>query len=134
MMSRDEEQQGRSPTVAVIGASSNRRKYGNKAVRAFRQAGWTVYPVNLRAARIEDLEVFSSLAELPTPVDRITIYLHPQDTLALLPQVQATGCDDIWLNPGSADRSVLERCDALGLTVVSACSIVAIGLSPADFP
>ena len=43
------------PTVAVIGASANRRKFGNKAVRAFRNAGYDVYPVNLKAGEIEGL-------------------------------------------------------------------------------
>ena len=33
-------------TVAVVGASANRTKFGNKAVRAFRDAGWTVFPIH----------------------------------------------------------------------------------------
>jgi predicted CoA-binding protein len=123
----------RPPRIAVVGASTNRRKYGNKAVRAFREAGWTVYPVNLDAETIEGLEVFPTLADLPSPVERISVYLHPQDTMKLLPEIQQTGCDDIWLNPGSADMSVLERCHEMGLAVVNACSIVDIGMRPADF-
>src|SRR5215510_9358896 len=36
----------RMKTVAIIGASNNRAKFGNKAVRAFVQQGCMVYPVN----------------------------------------------------------------------------------------
>ena len=32
--------------VAVIGASNDSRKFGNKAVRAYRQQGYTVVPIN----------------------------------------------------------------------------------------
>ena len=42
-------------TVAVIGASTNRAKYGNRAVRAFRQRGYTVWPVNPHETTIEGL-------------------------------------------------------------------------------
>jgi predicted CoA-binding protein len=33
-------------TVAIIGASNDRGKYGNKAVRAFQRQGYTVYDLN----------------------------------------------------------------------------------------
>ena len=42
-------------TIAIIGASADRAKFGNKAVRAFLQQGYTVYPVNPKETRIEGL-------------------------------------------------------------------------------
>ena len=39
--------------VAVIGASAERRKFGNKAVRAYLSQGHTVFPVNLEADVID---------------------------------------------------------------------------------
>ena len=45
-------------TVAVIGASADRSKFGNKAVRAFRAQGWTVVPVNPRGGDIEGEAAF----------------------------------------------------------------------------
>ena len=50
------------PAIAIIGASTDRRKYGNKAVRAFHQGGWTVYPVNPGADMVEGLPAYRSLA------------------------------------------------------------------------
>jgi predicted CoA-binding protein len=32
--------------VAVIGASNDRHKFGNRAVRAYQQQGYTVIPIN----------------------------------------------------------------------------------------
>lgn len=121
-------------TVAIIGASRHRHKYGNKAVRAFSQAGWTVFPVNLLADQIESLDVCRSLTDVPTPIDRVSIYLHPEDTFEILDTVAEVDVGDVWLNPGSANERVLTRARELNLPVVSSCSIVGIGMSPADFP
>jgi hypothetical protein len=51
------------PTIAVIGASNDRTKYGNRAVRAYQARGWTVYPVNLREKLIE-----ASACSPPSPL------------------------------------------------------------------
>ena len=41
------------------------------------------------------------------------------------------GVAEVWLNPGADDDEVVERAEALGLNVIQACSIIAIGESPA---
>jgi hypothetical protein len=42
-------------TIAIIGASTDRNKFGNKAVRAFRQQGYQVFPVNPKEETVEGL-------------------------------------------------------------------------------
>ncbi|HTQ37546.1 MAG TPA: CoA-binding protein [Pirellulales bacterium] len=120
------------PTVAILGASSDRSKFGNKSVRAHRQMGYTVYPVNPKGGEIEGLKVYRSLAELPAgKLDRISIYLPPAIGLEMLDEIAARGCDELWLNPGSDSPLVVEKARSLGLNTVQACSIVAVGLNPA---
>src|SRR5207249_7767641 len=72
-------------TVAVIGASNNRAKFGNKAVRAFRQQGYRVYPVNPNATEIEGLSVYQSIRDVPVRPQRVTVYLPPPVLLKILP-------------------------------------------------
>ncbi len=43
------------PSIAIIGASADRLKFGNKAVRAYQQRGCIVYPTHPAAAEIEGL-------------------------------------------------------------------------------
>lgn len=117
-------------TVAIIGASNDRRKYGNKAVRAFRQQGFTVYPVNPKEAEVEGLPAFKSVLDLPVRPQRVSVYLPPPVLLKVLPEIAAKGCDELWLNPGTESDEVLEAAERLGLNVIQACSIVAVGLSP----
>ena len=117
-------------TVAIIGASSDRRKYGNKAVRAYRQQGYTVYPVNPKQPEIEGIPAFKSIGEVPRRPDMVSVYLPPSVLLEVLPQIAAKGCEELWLNPGTESEEVLAEARRLGLNVVQACSILGVGLSP----
>ena len=118
-------------TIAILGASADRNKFGNKAVRAFLQQGYAVYPVNPKETQIEGLPVCARLADVPVRPDLISVYLPPAVLLAVLPEIAAKGCDELWLNPGTESAAVLAAAERLGLNVIQACSIVGVGVSPA---
>src|SRR5688572_20867861 len=120
------------PTVAILGASADRSKFGNKAVRAFLARGYDVYPVNPKGGEVEGLTAYKSLADIPPDVklDRISVYLPPAIGLKTLPEIAARGCDELWLNPGSESDELVAAAEKKGLNVIQACSIVAIGESP----
>mgnify|MGYP003694999215 CR=1 FL=1 len=120
-------------TVAVIGASTNRAKFGNKAVRAFAQQGFKVYPVNPRADEIEGIPSLASILDAPVEPDIVTVYLPPALVLKELPAIAEKGCGELWLNPGTVSPEVLAEAERLGLTVVQDCSLLRIGVSPAAF-
>ena len=120
-------------TVAIIGASSDRQKFGNKAVRAFRQQGYDVYAVNPKEAGIEGLPAFKSIRDVPVRPQMISVYLPPPVLLKVLPDIAARGCDEFWLNPGTESDEVLAEAERLGLNVIQACSIVGVGVSPGNF-
>jgi hypothetical protein len=119
-------------SIAIIGASNDPRKYGNKAVRAYVQKGYTVYPVNLNEERIEGLPAFHSIHDVPERPQLVSVYLPPALALRVLPDIAAKGCDELWLNPGTDSAEVLAEAGRLGLNVVQACSIFAVGVSPAS--
>ena len=119
-------------TIAILGASADRSKFGNIAVRAFVRQGWTVYPVNQKETHVEGLPAFKRLAEVPVRPNLISVYLPPPVLLKVLSDIAARGCDELWLNPGTESATVLAEAERLGLNVIQACSIVGIGLSPSE--
>lgn len=122
------------PTVAILGASADRNKFGNKSIRAHQQQGFTVYPVNPKGGEIEGLPVYKSLAEAPPGrLDRISVYLPPHILMQVLPEIAARGAEEVWLNPGSDSDEAVDAARKLGLNVIQACSIVDLGVSPAQF-
>jgi predicted CoA-binding protein len=116
--------------VAILGASTDRSKFGNKAVRAFRQHGDIVWPVNPKESAVEGLPAFKSIADVPGRPHKVSVYLPPPVLLKVLPDIAAKGCDELWLNPGTDSPDVVAEAQRLGLKTIRACSIVAIGISP----
>lgn len=121
-------------SVVILGASTDRNKFGNKAVRAFQRAGWQVYPVNPAGGEVEGLPVFATLAEVPQPLDLVSIYLPPRIALGVLPEIKAAQAAQVFFNPGADTPDVIAAAKALGIDPVRTCSIVWLGLSPSMFP
>lgn len=121
------------PTVAVLGASRDRAKFGNISVRAHARMGYEVFPVNPYADQIEGLPSYPTLADLPVDaVDRVSVYLAPDQGYDLLEEIAELQPKEVWLNPGSADTALVERARQLGLPIIEGCSIVDVGLSPGE--
>ena len=121
-------------TIAVIGASNDRSKFGNKAVRAFRDKGFTVYPVNPTEKEIEGLTAYPSITEIPVDtVDIVTVYLAPPRGLKVIEAVAAKKPKEVWLNPGADGPEVIAKGKQLGLNMIPACSLVGYGLRPYDY-
>ncbi len=122
-----------SGTVAIIGASADRAKFGNKAVRAYLKQGWTVYPVNPRGAEIEGVNAFRRVEDVPGPVDRVLLYVPPELGIRLLPAIAALKPKELYVNPGADSPELVEAAVRLGLDPILACAVLAIGESPERF-
>ena len=121
------------PTVAIIGASNDRTKFGNKSVRAHQAQGYTVFPINPKGGEIEGLTAYASIAEEPVDrLDRVSMYVPPAIGMKLLDAIAAKGCDELWLNPGSESDELADAARQLGLEPITACSIVDVGMSPGE--
>jgi predicted CoA-binding protein len=117
-------------TVAVIGASSNRSKYGNKALRAFEHQGYKVIPINPNEAEVEGHKAYPSVLEVPDAIDMATLYVPARVGVKVMDDLARKGVAEVWLNPGADDDPVVDRARELGLKTIVACSIIAIGESP----
>ena len=117
-------------TVAVIGASRNRQKFGNKALRSFEAQGYTVIPINPNETEVEGHKTYPTVLEYPGQIDMATVYVRAAAGVAVMDDLKKKGIAEVWLNPGADDTAVVRRAQELGLNVIQACSIIAIGDSP----
>ncbi len=118
--------------VAVIGASNNRRKFGNRAVRAFTRQGYTVLPINPHEREVEGLKAYGSVLDVPGPIDMASFYVPPAVGERVIEEVARKRIPEVWLNPGAESEALVARARALSVQPIVACSIIAIGEDPYD--
>ena len=108
-----------SGPYAVVGASSDRDKYGNKVLRAYQQHGQEVYPINPRADEIEGLKAYPDLASLPVKVRGVSIITPPKITEQVVKDAAAAGARFVWMQPGAESDEAIRLAEALGLEVIA---------------
>jgi hypothetical protein len=116
--------------VAVIGASADRQKFGNRAVRAFRRQGYTVVPINPHETEVAGLKAYPSVLSVPASIDMATFYVPPDVGEQVMVEVAKKRIPEVWLNPGSESDELVRLARSLKIDPILACSIIAIGENP----
>jgi len=119
--------------VAVIGASNDRSKFGNRAVRAYRLQGHTVIPINPHESEVEGLKAYKSVLDVPGTIDMASFYVPPEVGEQVMREVAKKGIAEVWLNPGAESDRLIQQAQALHIEPIIACSIVAMGQDPYAF-
>jgi predicted CoA-binding protein len=120
-------------TIAIIGASTDRRKYGNKAVRAWLKAGATVVPVNPKAESVEGIPCVPSVLDYRDPIDTASLYVPAPIGVRVIEEIAEKGIAEVYVNPGAESDELLVRAKELGINAMVACSIIGSGSRPDDF-
>ena len=112
----------------VVGASSNRDKYGNKVLRCYQQNNRPVIPVNPKETQIEGLDCVASVADLPANVGSISIITPPAGTEKVVEAAAAKGIKNIWMQPGAESPAAVQFCEEQGLNVIAdgSCLLVVL--------
>jgi predicted CoA-binding protein len=123
-----------SGPFAVVGASTDRSKYGNKVLRCFQQHGRKVYPINPKAPEVEGLRGYSSLAALPEPVPAISVITPPAATEHVVREAHAAGVKHVWMQPGAESDEAIRTAEAMGMNVIAGgpCLLVVMGYREQD--
>ena len=103
---------------AIIGASDNPEKYGNKILHDLKSRGYEVYPVNPRLKEIDGMTCYPSLSDLPVRVDVVDIVAPPQVTEKVVEECKRLGLKRVWIQPGAESQAAIDFCNANGLGVV----------------
>lgn len=118
------------PIWAVVGASNDKAKYGNRIYLKLREAGYTVYPVNRREQLIEGDTAYSSLTDLPEPPAVVNMVVPPPEAPLVVENAKAAGAQAIWFQPGAESTSAAKWAHDHGLDVIEACILVQLALRP----
>ena len=118
-----------SGPFAVVGASVDRAKYGNKVLRCFQQHGKEVYPINPRASEVEGQRAYPSLRALPVRAKAVSVITPPAITEGVVREAAAAGVTHIWMQPGAESEAAIRAAESLGMSVIAGgpCILVVMG-------
>lgn len=116
-------------TFAVVGASTDRSKYGNKVLRCYLQHGRQAWPINPRAAEVEGVTAFANLTAVPIKIHGVSVITPPRITEQVVEEAASLGIRHVWMQPGAESDRAVTRAAELGLNVIAGgpCLLVVLG-------
>jgi len=120
-----------STLIGVVGASSNRGKFGNKVLRCYLENQRAVIPVHPKETEIEGLACVASVADLPNEVNSISVITPPQITESVVKMAAEKGIENIWMQPGAESPAAISFCQEKGINLIAdgTCVLVELGFS-----
>lgn len=114
---------------AVVGASNNRQKYGNKVLRVYQQRQLTVFPINPRQTEVEGIPCYPALAAAPEAIRSVSIVTPPAVSEQIVEEAAGLGIQYLWMQPGAESAQAIRRAEELGLVLIAGgpCVLVTLG-------
>ncbi|HEU4418954.1 MAG TPA: CoA-binding protein [Planctomycetota bacterium] len=118
---------------AVVGASQDRNKYGNKVLRCYLQHGLPVVAVNPKLETVEGVRCHASLAAVPGPARAVSVIAPPAAASAIVADALLAGVKHLWFQPGAEDATAVETATKAGIEVIAfgPCLLVVLGFRDA---
>jgi hypothetical protein len=112
-------------TIALVGATDNRSKYGHTIFLDLKRKGYRVYPVNPRRDTVQGEKAYSKLADIPEPPTIVNFVIPPRFTLHVLKQCLELGLMNVFIQPGAESPEVMEFVQENGFNyLANACIMV----------
>ena len=110
--------------VVVIGASNNEERYSNKAMKMLLEYGHNPIPVAPAVDSVMDRKAFAKVADVPGPVDTVTLYVGPKRQQGLFEQIIGLKPRRVIFNPGTENPDAYEQLRGAGIEPQEACTLV----------
>ena len=115
--------------VAVLGASNKPERYSHQAVVLLAKKGHAVFPIHPALAEIDGHRVFKKLADVPAPVQTVTMYVSPALSTGMAGAILAAAPARVIFNPGTENQAAYDQLNAAGIETIEACTLVMLRTS-----
>jgi predicted CoA-binding protein len=113
---------------AVVGASQDRTKYGNKVLRVYQQSQREAVPVNPTAKEVEGLTAYPDLASVPGQIDGVSIITRPEITEQVVESAIQRGIKNVWMQPGAESARAVKAAEEAGVNVIAGGPCILVSL------
>ena len=100
--------QNKENIIALIGASNDPKKYGNKIFIDLLAKGYIIYPINKTETQIHGIKSHKSVSDLIQKPSIINFVIPPDEGLKVTKDLVQKGYDNFWYQPGADSREISE--------------------------
>ncbi|MFC1734162.1 CoA-binding protein [candidate division KSB1 bacterium] len=104
---------------ALVGASTNKKKFSTVAMRELKKKGYQIIPVNPKAESIEEEKCYPDIGSLPAEIDSILIMTPKTETLKVLKEAEAKNIKNIWIQQGAQSPEVMDYIKEKNLNIIA---------------
>lgn len=113
---------------AVVGATQNPSKFGNKIFKKLQQHHFEVTPINPVYDNVEGVQTAATLKDMKVKPDCVNVVVSPERAKAAIKDAADMGVEYIWFQPGTFDDETIQMAEDKGLKVVHHhCVLVELG-------
>lgn len=114
--------------IAVIGVSSDQKKWGRRIYEELKSVGFDVYPINPKHRKINGNVCYPTLNALPEKPDVVITVVPPKVTEQIIKECKNLGIGKVWMQPGSESEESINFCKNNNIKVIYNVCFVVDGL------
>ncbi|MFH1161052.1 MAG: CoA-binding protein [bacterium] len=105
--------------LAMAGVSRDPKKFGYQVFKELRDRGFTLFPVHPVAEKIDDIQAYTQVFDLPFEVKHLLIMTPKKETEKLVMNAIAHGIDHIWIQQMSDTPEAVKLATEAGVRLVT---------------
>jgi predicted CoA-binding protein len=104
-------------SIAVVGASRNKKKFGYTVFKELKSKGYNVFPVNPNTEHIENEKCYPDLISIPGEINAALLVTPPSATMQVVKDAFNKGIKKIWMQQGSESEEAIRFCEENSIEV-----------------
>ena len=108
----------KSKNIAVIGASSNKSKYGYKVFHLLNTLGYNTFPINTKIKELDGQKVYNDIMEIEENIDAVSFIIPPERAEPILEKINELNISLVWFQPGAESYKLIRYCNAHKINVI----------------
>ena len=92
--------------IALVGASNDPKKYGNKILLDLVSKGYNVVPVNSKEKTIAGIKSYKNVLDLKESLSIINFVVPPEIGFEITKELVENNYDNFWYQPGAESKDI----------------------------
>lgn len=109
----------RNKSIAVVGVSRDKKKFGYAAYNGLKNKSYDVFPVNPNVDMIDSEKCYANLSSIKNKPDGVLLVVPPKQSEAVVREAADLGIKSIWFQQGSSSEAAIKFCKEKAMSVVS---------------